>query len=69
MAFQLAITDGVATLIPAPEGYKVDFDNPKRNGDITCYCVTGVGSFIALLFLAQRLYVRGVLRKRLKIDD
>jgi hypothetical protein len=69
MTLQLTITKGVPTLMGPPDGYDVDFDNPKRNGDITCYCLTGVGGFLALLFLAQRLYVKGVLRKRLTIDD
>ncbi|KAJ4361013.1 uncharacterized protein N0V89_001582 [Didymosphaeria variabile] len=66
---ELSMTKGVLTIIPAPEGYDVDFDNPKRNGNVTCYCLTGVGGFLALLFLGQRLYVKAVLRKRLTIDD
>ncbi|KAF2679191.1 hypothetical protein K458DRAFT_280879, partial [Lentithecium fluviatile CBS 122367] len=69
ISMELSMTKGVLTIIPAPEGYDVDFDNPKRNGDVTCYCLTGLGGFLALLFLGQRLYVKAVLRKRLTIDD
>ncbi|KAF1953114.1 hypothetical protein CC80DRAFT_478548 [Byssothecium circinans] len=66
---ELSMTKGVLTLIPLPEGYNVDFDNPRRNGDVTCYWLTGVGSFLALLFLGQRLYVKAVVRKHFRLDD
>jgi hypothetical protein len=66
---ELSMTKGVLTLMPPPDGYDVDFDNPQRNGDVTCYCLTAVGAFLALLFLGQRLYVKAVLRKHLGIDD
>ncbi|KAF2120045.1 hypothetical protein BDV96DRAFT_539743 [Lophiotrema nucula] len=65
----LHITKGVATFLPPPDGYEVDFENPKRNGDVTCYWLTGVGSILALLFLGQRLYVKGIVRRRLSFDD
>ena len=65
----LPVTNGVVTLLPPPAGYVVDFENPQRNGDVTCYVLTGVGSFLALLFLGQRLYVKGIVRKHLTFDD
>jgi len=65
----LPVTNGVVTVLPPPEGYIVDFDNPQRNGDVTCYWLTGVGSLLALVFLGQRLYVKGVIRRQLSFDD
>ncbi|KAI9687152.1 MAG: hypothetical protein M1822_002563 [Bathelium mastoideum] len=65
----LSVTNGVVTLLPPPKGYNVDFDHPKRNGDVTCYCLTGVGSVLAFLFLGQRLYVKAVVRKQFWFDD
>jgi hypothetical protein len=65
----LPVTNGVTTLLPPPEGYVVNFDNPRRNGDVTCYILTGVGSFLAICMLGQRLFVKGIVRKRLTYDD
>ncbi|KAF4610391.1 hypothetical protein G7Y89_g15728 [Cudoniella acicularis] len=65
----LPVTNGVVTFLPPPKGYDVDFDNPQRNGDVTCYWLTGVGSVLALLFLGQRLYVKAIIRKHLSFDD
>jgi hypothetical protein len=65
----LPVTNGVTTLLPPPEGYEVNFDNPRRNGDVTCYILTSVGSFLAICFLGQRLFVKGIVRKRLTYDD
>lgn len=65
----LPVVKGVVTLVPPPEGYDVNFENPKRNGDIACYWLTGVGSLLAILFLGQRLYVKTILRKQFRIDD
>jgi hypothetical protein len=65
----LPVTKGVVTFLAPPEGYEVDFENPQRNGDVACYWLTAVGSFLALLFLGQRLYVKAVVRRRLGLDD
>ncbi|KAI9710276.1 MAG: hypothetical protein M1820_002770 [Bogoriella megaspora] len=65
----LPVTKGVVTLLSPPEGYDVDFDHPKRNGDTTCYWLTGIGCTLALLFLGQRLYVKAIVRKSLSFDD
>lgn len=63
------ITDGVVTVLPAPEGYVVNFDDPRRNGDIATYWIFGVGFFLATLFLVQRLYVKVFIRRNLGLDD
>jgi hypothetical protein len=65
----LPVTNGVTTLLPPPEGYEVDFNNPRRNGDVTCYILTGVGSFLAICMLGQRLFVKGFVRKHFTYDD
>lgn len=48
----------VETLIPAPPGYVVDFEHPQRRGDLATYWCFGVGITMAVLFTAQRLYVK-----------
>lgn len=62
-------TSGVITALPAPEGYVVDFDNPQRRDVIESYVVVGIGMFLALLFLLQRLYVKIIIRKKFGLDD
>lgn len=65
----MPVIDGVTVLIPAPEGYVVDFANPQRRADIATYWVCGIGVFIAILFTIQRLYVKLVIGSGLQIDD
>ncbi|KAJ0384802.1 hypothetical protein COL922a_007633 [Colletotrichum nupharicola] len=62
-------TSGVITALPAPEGYIVDFENPQRQDVVETYVVVGIGMFLALLFLLQRLYVKVVIRKKFGLDD
>ncbi|KAI8193464.1 hypothetical protein KHU50_012521 [Colletotrichum sp. SAR 10_65] len=62
-------TSGVITALPAPEGYIVDFENPQRRDVVETYVVVGIGMFLALLFLLQRLYVKVVIRKKFGLDD
>ncbi|KAI8307462.1 hypothetical protein K4K59_010832 [Colletotrichum sp. SAR11_240] len=62
-------TSGVITALPAPEGYVVDFDNPQRRDVVESYVVVGIGMFLALLFLLQRLYVKIIIRKKFGLDD
>ncbi|KAE9583294.1 hypothetical protein CGMCC3_g1294 [Colletotrichum fructicola] len=62
-------TSGVITALPAPEGYVVDFENPQRRDVVETYVVVGIGMFLALLFLLQRLYVKVVIRKKFGLDD
>lgn len=59
----------MTSLVPAPEGYIVDFDNPQRQGNVATYCCFGVGMFLAMLFTAQRLYVQLGLGRNWQIDD
>ncbi|KAH8654702.1 hypothetical protein BGZ61DRAFT_319800, partial [Ilyonectria robusta] len=65
----MPITNGVETLLAAPDGYVVDFNHPQRQGIPQAYYIAGFGSAIALLFFAQRLYVKLFLSGGLRIDD
>lgn len=63
------LTEGVRTFLPAPEGYQVDFDHPERNYDVVLYSIVGVGNFLCLLFMYQRLYTKTRLSGGLQIED
>lgn len=63
------VTDGATTFLEAPESYGVDFDNPQRQFHVALYAVVGVGNFLALLFMYQRLYTKIVLTKGLQLED
>ncbi|TVY51764.1 Satratoxin biosynthesis SC1 cluster protein 4 [Lachnellula cervina] len=54
----MATVDGVTTVIPAPEGYVVNFQHPYQTGATTGYWLCGVGTFLALSSLLIRLYTR-----------
>lgn len=56
-------------LVPAPEGYDVDFCNPQRRADIATYWCFGVGMVLSLLFTAQRLYVKLGIGTGWQVDD
>lgn len=63
------VTNGVITYLAPPENYDVDFDNPQRQYHMTLYLVVGIGNFLTLLFMYQRLYTKIFLVKGLQIED
>jgi hypothetical protein len=63
------VTNGVITYLAAPEGYEVNFDNPRQQYDVTLYTIVGVGNFLCLLFLYQRMYTKFVIVKKLQLED
>ncbi|KAH6672726.1 hypothetical protein F5X68DRAFT_264705 [Plectosphaerella plurivora] len=63
------VTYGVTTVLPAPEGYVVDFENPQRQFDVEHYSIFGVLGSLALLCLVQRIYTKAVLGGGLQTDD
>lgn len=65
----MPVTNGVETVLTAPEGYVIDFDHPQRQGVPQAYYVAGFGTAISLLFFAQRLYVKVRLAGGLLVDD
>lgn len=64
-----AVVNGVPVAIPPPENYKVDFDNPQRNTVPAAYWLFGVGNVFALLFMLQRVYVRAMVQKLVRVED
>ncbi|KAK5996634.1 hypothetical protein PT974_01971 [Cladobotryum mycophilum] len=65
----MPVIDGVVTVLPSPEGYVVDFAHPQRAGVPHAYWVAGVGFFLNVLFMGQRLYTKAVFVGKLQIDD
>jgi hypothetical protein len=65
----VSTVNGVVVVMPPPEGYVVDFDNPERNSVLANYYAAGIGMGVAFLFLAQRIYVRICIRHSLGVDD
>ncbi|KAH7007691.1 hypothetical protein EDB80DRAFT_577908 [Ilyonectria destructans] len=63
------VVEGVYVALPPPEGYHIDFENPQRNGETAAYCLFGIGNFICLLFMLQRLYVRAVIQRMVYLED
>jgi hypothetical protein len=63
------MVNGVPVIMPPPEGYVVDFDNPQRNSVTEAYWLCGVGNFFCLLFMLQRVYVRAVVQRRWHWED
>ena len=65
----LPTVNGVPVVMLPPEGYIVDFDNPQRNSVTEAYWIFGVGNFLCLLFMLQRVYVRAVVQRRAQLED
>ncbi|KAJ4327041.1 hypothetical protein N0V84_002540 [Fusarium piperis] len=65
----MPIVQGVLTVLEPPEGYVVDFDNPRRQGVPEAYYVSGFGMALSLLFITQRLYVKFFLTGGVQVDD
>lgn len=65
----MPIINGVVTLLPAPEGYIVDFANPQRAAVPDSYYVAGFGLFFSVLLMLQRLYTKIFLSGGLQADD
>lgn len=65
----MSIVDGVLVLVPPPPGYVVNFDNPQRQADVPTYWLAGIGLIFAMLFTAQRVYVKSVVVRKFQLDD
>jgi hypothetical protein len=65
----MSVVDGIATIIPPPEGYVVDFANPQRTLTTEAYVLFIVENILAIVFLAQRLYTKICVMKQFQIDD
>ncbi|RYP75635.1 hypothetical protein DL770_007368 [Monosporascus sp. CRB-9-2] len=56
----MSVVNGVTVVMPPPEGYVVDFDNPQRQYVQQYHGVYIGGMTVMLFFVAQNLYVRPV---------
>ncbi|KAK1704547.1 integral membrane protein [Colletotrichum lupini] len=65
----MPLVKGVVTVLPPPEGYVVNFDNPQRQAVPEAYYVAGFGTLLSVLLMAQRLYTKAFLIGRLQWDD
>lgn len=65
----MSLTNGVITVLPAPEGYVVDFDNPQRIAVPEAYYISGITTFLGCLMMAQRLYTKIALVRKFQWDD
>ena len=65
----MAVVQGVMVALPPPKGYVVDFEHPQRQGVPDAYWVAGVGMFLSLVFMAQRIYTKVFLSGGLRVDD
>ncbi|KAK5992199.1 hypothetical protein PT974_05600 [Cladobotryum mycophilum] len=61
--------DGVLVAMPPPEGYVVNFNNPKRQSVMSIYVISGIGMVLAAFMMGQRLYVKARIRRKLGVDD
>ncbi|KAL1792577.1 hypothetical protein ACET3X_009084 [Alternaria dauci] len=61
--------NGVITAIPPPDGYEVNFANPRRRLLTEAYVIFTVENILAFVFLGQRLYTKIRLMKQFQIDD
>ncbi|ROW07619.1 hypothetical protein VPNG_06795 [Cytospora leucostoma] len=69
MSIDFPTVNGIQVLLPAPSGYTVDLDHPRRIGDIAAYWAFGIGNTLALLLLGQRLYTKIYIKDGIQIDD
>lgn len=65
----MAEINGTIVALAPPDGYEVDFDNPKRNLLVANYVVMAVGLSLSLIFLAQRIFVKTHVHRGLALDD
>jgi hypothetical protein len=65
----MATINGTEVVLPPPEGYEVNFDNPRRNMMTANYVVYAVGLILSVLFLAQRVFVKIHVHTGLGLDD
>jgi len=61
--------NGVELVLPPPEGYVIDLENPQRSKVVEHYVVCAVGGTLAALAIAQRFYTKIFLLKGLHLDD
>lgn len=66
---EFPIVNGVKVFSQPPEGYVVDFDNPKQQKVLEHYAIFAVFGTLAFIALCQRYYTKIWLSKGLQVDD
>jgi len=61
--------DMTKPIFPAPPGYIVDVDNPRRTGETANFWIGTLGMIIAAIFMAIRVYTKTRLAKNFTSDD
>lgn len=65
----LPITNGVKTMLSAPEDYVVNFNDPQQSKALQSYLSFGIEAPLATLALIQRYYTKIYLLGGLTVDD
>ena len=65
----MPIVNGTVTVLEAPKGYVIDFDNPQTQYVTESYAIVAVEMTLGFLFLVQRLYTKAVLMKSFQLED
>ncbi|KAI4934506.1 hypothetical protein J4E85_002363 [Alternaria conjuncta] len=63
------MADLTQPIVPAPDDYVVDLENPQRRGELIILWIGIVGTVISTFLLAVRAYTKVVLVKKLSSDD
>lgn len=66
---EFPVVNGVKVFTQPPEGYVVDFDNPRQQKVVEHYAIFGVFGTLAFIALCQRYYTKIWLSKGLQVDD
>lgn len=63
------MVDLAQPIVPVPDGYVVDLENPQRRGEATILWIGIMGTAISTCLLAVRAYTKVVLVKKVSSDD
>ncbi|KAJ4364604.1 hypothetical protein N0V83_009200 [Neocucurbitaria cava] len=61
--------NGTITMLPPPDGYVVNFENPQRRLVTETYILFIVENILAIIFLVQRLFTKTRLMRVFQVDD
>lgn len=61
--------NGTITMLPPPDGYVVNFENPQRRLVTGTYILFIVENILAIIFLVQRLFTKTRLMRVFQVDD
>jgi hypothetical protein len=65
----MATINGTEVVLPPPEGYVVNFEDPPRNLMTANYVVYAIGLTMSAMFLAQRVFVKIHIQNGMGLED